>query len=499
MKKKISKIDLSLISIPLLSVLLLSCIFLIFPNESKSFLVNIRSEINKYFSSYYLWVGILFLLSTLVLAFSPLGNIKIGKENDKPIYPTLKWGMMIFTSTMSADVIFYSLCEWMMYIGEPTIQSKKNPFEWSLTYSLFHWGPIAWSFYIMLAVAFGYMLYVSQNKKQKFSEACRPIFGNLIDGITGKVIDLIAIFSLVAATATTFSMSLPLLAQVGKTLFHVGTVQTWSLILMALIVIIYLSVSLLGLKAMSRFSVIAFSMFGLLLLYVLLVGGGVSSDFVAGGAAIRNLTTNFISLALPNKINSFTQNWTVYYWSYWIVWCVATPFFIGSISKGKKICEIILGAYFWGLSGTFLSFIILSNFGIREQIREIINVTALLSKDVSYPVIITTLFRTLPHYEWGLIILSGAMIGLYCTVFDSITMVISKYSYKNLLVEETPSKKMRAFWSIAFSIFPLVLILTGESVYNIQSVAIIAALPTSIVMILIVISFYKSLLGRKKN
>ena len=141
----------------------------------------------------------------------------------------------------------------------------------------------------------------------------------------------------------------------------------------------------------------------------------------------------------------------------------------------------------------------MSNFGIREQIREIINVTALLSKDVSYPVIITTLLKTLPHYEWGLIILSGAMIGLYCTVFDSITMVISKYSYKNLLVEETPSKKMRSFWAIAFSIFPLVLILTGESVYNIQSVAIIAALPTSIVMILIVISFYKSLLGRKKN
>lgn len=499
MKKKFTKIDYSLISIPLLSVLVLSCIFLIFPNESKNCLVNVRAGINRYFSSYYLWVGALFLLSTLILAFSPLGNIKIGKKDDRPIYPAFKWGMMIFTSTMSADVIFYSLCEWMMYMGEPTIKNRQNSFEWSLTYSLFHWGPIAWSFYIMLAVAFAYMLYVSKNKKQKFSEACRPIFGNLIDGITGKVIDLIAIFSLVAATATTFSMSLPLLAQVAKTLFHVGTVQTWSLVLMALIVIIYLSVSLLGLKAMSRFSVIAFSMFGLLLLYVLLVGGGVSSDFVAGGAAIRNLTTNFISLALPNKINSFTQNWTVYYWSYWIVWCVATPFFIGSISKGKKIREIILGAYFWGLSGTFLSFIILSNFGIREQIRGIINVTALLSKDVSYPVIITTLFKTLPHYEWGLIILSGAMIGLYCTVFDSITMVISKYSYKNLLVEETPSKKMRAFWAIAFSIFPLVLILTGESVYNIQSVAIIAALPTSIVMILIVISFYKSLLGWKKN
>ena len=62
----------------------------------------------------------------------------------------------------------------------------------------------------MLAVAFGYMIYVTKNNKQKFSEACRPLFGKLIDSWLGKIIDLIAIFSLVAATATTFSMSMPL-------------------------------------------------------------------------------------------------------------------------------------------------------------------------------------------------------------------------------------------------------------------------------------------------
>ena len=407
--------------------------------------------------------------------------------------------MMIFTSTMSADVIFYSLCEWMMYIGEPTIQSKKNPFEWSLTYSLFHWGPIAWSFYIMLAVAFGYMLYVSQNKKQKFSEACRPIFGNLIDGITGKVIDLIAIFSLVAATATTFSMSLPLLAQVGKTLFHVGTVQTWSLILMALIVIIYLSVSLLGLKAMSRFSVIAFSMFGLLLLYVLLVGGGVSSDFVAGGAAIRNLTTNFISLALPNKINSFTQNWTVYYWSYWIVWCVATPFFIGSISRGRTIKDVILRGYTWGVGGTFCAFIILSNFGMAQQVQGLINATQLVANGQSYAQVAVKLMETLPQYRIALVLLALAMIGLYSTVFDSITMVISKYSYKHLVVEEEPSKIIRGFWAIVFMVLPMALLISGSDMNNIQSVAIIAALPTMIVMILIVVSFYKECSDNKNR
>ena len=30
------------------------------------------------------------------------------------------------------------------------------------------------------------------------------------------------------------------------------------------------------------------------------------------------------------------KNWTIYYWAYWMVWCVATPFFIGVISKGRS-------------------------------------------------------------------------------------------------------------------------------------------------------------------
>ncbi|WP_263640332.1 BCCT family transporter [Levilactobacillus brevis] len=45
---------------------------------------------------------------------------------------------------------------------------KQGLQDWGLTYSLFHWGPIAWSFYLVLAVAFGYMLYVKGVTKQRF-------------------------------------------------------------------------------------------------------------------------------------------------------------------------------------------------------------------------------------------------------------------------------------------------------------------------------------------
>ena len=40
---------------------------------------------------------------------------------------------------------------------------------WSSTYPLFHWGPIPWAFYLVLAVCFGFMLHVRGCHKQKYS------------------------------------------------------------------------------------------------------------------------------------------------------------------------------------------------------------------------------------------------------------------------------------------------------------------------------------------
>src|SRR5699024_7939731 len=180
-KENLKKIDWVLVIIPIVAVIILSAILIGYPSESHIFLQNCRNFLTSKLMYYYLIVGLVFLLSTLFLGFTKWGKTKLGDKQDRPEYSTLKWGMMIFTSTMSADIIFYSLSEWMMYANELLVKQSPDSLNLSLTYSLFHWGPIAWSFYIMLAVAFGYMIYVTKNNKQKFSEACRPLFGKLID------------------------------------------------------------------------------------------------------------------------------------------------------------------------------------------------------------------------------------------------------------------------------------------------------------------------------
>lgn len=497
--KKDKQIEWPLVTIPLIVVFSLSWLLERFPKNSQFILKGIRSFLNGQLSFLYILVGLFFFVSTLYAAFSKIGRIKLGEPADKPEYSNLRWGVMIFTSTMSADIIFYALCEWLMYSGEAFIKQKGNTMEWSLTYSLFHWGPIAWSFYLMLAVAFAYMLYVTNNKRQKFSEACRPLLGKYTDGLVGKLIDLVAIFALIAGTATTFSMSMPLLAQTIGTLFGVHQFKILSIVLICVVVLIYLIASVVGMKAISWLSAICYCFFIGLLLYVLLFSGFFSYIIDAGLQSVGNLTQNFIGMATTTRSHGFTQNWTIYYWSYWIVWCVATPFFIGSISRGRTIKDVILRGYTWGVGGTFCAFIILSNFGMAQQVQGLINATQLVANGQSYAQVAVKLMETLPQYRIALVLLALAMIGLYSTVFDSITMVISKYSYKHLVVEEEPSKIIRGFWAIVFMVLPMALLISGSDMNNIQSVAIIAALPTMIVMILIVVSFYKECSDNKNR
>jgi BCCT family betaine/carnitine transporter len=70
-------------------------------------------------------------------------------------------------------------------------------------------------------------------------------------------------------------------------------------------------------------------------------------------------------------------------------------------------------------------------------------------------------------------------------------MVVANYSYKQLASEESASKSMRTFWAVIFILFPIALIFSENSLSSLQSVSIIAAFPVGIIIIMVVVSFFK--------
>ena len=114
-----------------------------------------------------------------------------------------------------------------------------------------------------------------------------------------------------------------------------------------------------------------------------------------------------------------------------------------------------------------------------------------MNTNADYAAAILKIFETMPLANIGLLLLAVTMIAFYATTFDALTLVVSAYSYKELTHTHDSDKRVRMFWAVVLILFPIALIFSENSMYNLQSVAINAAFPIGIIIIMIIASFFK--------
>ena len=489
------KIDWIITLVPLFLIIALCILFFIMPNQSNKILSQIRFFFGDTLGTYYLIIGLGIFILSIFIGSSKYGNIVLGKQDEKPKYSFFSWGCMMFTCGLAADILFYSFSEWILYATDPHIEELGSIQEWAGVFPIFHWSFIPWGFYLVLAVAFGFMLHVRGRNRQKYSEACRPILGKYTQGILGRVIDLLAVFALLAGTATTFSVATPLMAQIIGELFHIEISRTIINVIILLITCCVYTYSLLhGFKGISILAKVCIYLFFGLLLYVFLFGGETRYIIETGITSFGKVIQNFFELSTytdPMRTSNFPQNWTIYYWAYWMVWCVAAPFFIGSISRGRSVRQTIFGGYVFGVGSTVVSFIVLGNYSMGMQMSKAKDFIAIYRKTGDLYSLIVSIIKTMPCAPLVMVAVLVTMIAFYATSFDSIALTAACYSYKRLEENEQPGKKVQFIWCILLILLPIALLFAESSMSNLQSVSIVAAFPIGGVIVLIALSFLK--------
>ena len=109
------------------------------------------------------------------------------------------------------------------------------------------------------------------------------------------------------------------------------------------------------------------------------------------------------------------------------------------------------------------------------------------------------IFDQLPYTNLALVLLILAMIAFYSSTFDAITLVIAGYSEKDPARQAEPRKGLRIFWAGVFLLLPIALLFAESTLSMLQTIAIIAAFPLGIIIILIVRSFLKDLRDSEKS
>ena len=99
------------------------------------------------FGYFYLYLGLGCVLLVLGIAFSPLGNIKLGKDQQRPEHSLWAWVSMLYSAGMGAGILLRAVQEPVFMQQNPPFPSNLAPEILALEFTFYQWGFTAWAFY----------------------------------------------------------------------------------------------------------------------------------------------------------------------------------------------------------------------------------------------------------------------------------------------------------------------------------------------------------------
>ena len=109
------------------------------------------------------------------------------------------------------------------------------------------------------------------------------------------------------------------------------------------------------------------------------------------------------------------------------------------------------------------------------------------------PATVVDVFSKLPIGTLFVVAILITSIISMATNFDSAAYTLAMVSSKKIQLGERPSKRLTIFWAFCMAAIPMVLMVFGGSLAELQTLSIIMALPTCLVYAIIIISCFKML------
>ena len=453
---------------------------------------NIEKFLTTSFGWYYLLIVSIMVLFCLFFLVSPMGQIKLGKDTDKPEFSFGTWIAMLFSAGMGIGLVFWGAAEPLSHFAIDSATAElgsAEAFRESMRFSFFHWGIHAWAIYAVVALALAYAQF-RKGEPGLISSTLKPLFGDKMKGPWGTLVDVIAVFATVVGVATTLGFGA---IQINGGLAYMfdgitaGSFAT-QLVIIGIVTVLFMISAWSGLSKGIKYLSNANMVLAVLLLVLVIVLGPtllILNMFTdTFGTYFQNLIEmSFRSAPIDGENRAWIDGWTIFYWAWWISWAPFVGIFIARVSKGRTIRQFLFGVL---MIPTVISFLWFAAFGTTaiDVQNSGVDLTGLLTEE--------TLFAVFNELPLG-ILLSVVAVFLIVTFFvtsaDSATFVLGMQTTNGSLY---PQNAVKLTWGIAQSSIAVILLSTG-GLDALQTVLIIAAFPFSIIMLLMMASFYKAL------
>ncbi|MGD7043799.1 glycine betaine uptake BCCT transporter [Jeotgalibacillus proteolyticus] len=480
-----------------LSIVLAATIYAIAaPSSFEQVTANVQGFISSSFGWYYLILVTVMVIFCFILAITPIGQIRLGKPDERPEYSTGSWFAMLFSAGMGIGLVFWGASEPLLHFASSPPLAEAGSDEAlkdSMQYTFFHWGLHAWAIYAVVALSLAYFKF-RKGEPGLISATLVPLFGEKMRGGLGTLVDVLAVFATVVGVATTLGFGAIQINGGLNYLFGLE-IDFWvQTIIIAIVTVLFMISAWTGISKGIKYLSNTNMILAVTLLIIMLIIGPTM--------LILNLFTNSIGAYAQNLLEmsfriapldagnrEWINDWTIFYWAWWISWSPFVGIFIARVSRGRTIREFMAGVLLLPSLVSFLWFAVFGASSINVQ-RMGIDLTDLAPEQL--------LFAVFNEYQLGAL-LSVIAIVLISTFFitsaDSATFVLGMQTTYGSL---TPSNSVKLTWGLAQSTVAVIL-LSANGLQALQNALIIAAFPFSFVMILMMMSTYKSLNQERKD
>lgn len=433
----------------------------------------------------------------LVVSLSARGRIPLGADGEKPEFSTISWITMLFAAGMGIGLLFYGPYEPLVYFLDPPTgfhvdEGSREAMLSAMAQTMFHWGPLAWSYYALVGGAIAYVAY-RRARSPLISSIFDPIFSERTKGPLGAIIDMLAIIVTLFGTAVSLGIGALQIARGIEIVGGIGPVGNGVIIgIIAVLTCAFILSAVSGVKRGIRIlSNINMLMVTVLAVFVFVVGPALFLlNFIptAGVAFLTDLGTMLQrSSAEGADTAEFMKTWTTYYWAWWVSWTPFVGMFIAKISRGRTIRQFTLVVMIVPSLVCLIWFGVFGGTAMRMQESGQDVAGAGDAQDILFNVL-----GQLPLSTVTAVVAMIAVVIFFVTSADSASIVMGQMSQRG---NPTPARWVTITWGIALAAIATTLLLAGgkDALTALQSLVTVSALPFAIIVIGIMFAWWKEL------
>lgn len=382
--------------------------------------------------------GVLSLIVIILIYISPLGDVKLGGPDAKPILNKASWFAVTLCTTIAAGILFWGTAEPMWHLAYPPESLGIQPMSaeaamFAMETMYLHWTFIPYAIYAVPTIIFGFAYY---NMKRSFSVGSQisPLMSAERQNKFDVVVDAVVLFTVAAGISASFGTAVMNMGGGLNALFGISNSKTLWVIITIIGTAAFIISSGTGLKKGIRI----LSDFNMYLYYiiiaVLLILGPTVYNFGLGTEAFGGFLDNIFSKALFTGTatgDTWASGWTMFYWSNWMAWAPVSAVFLARIAYGYKIREVIMMNFIVPSIFSTIWMTILSGTALNFQLTGRVDIIAKMNEQGSAAAAYAVLGE-LPFSKIIIAIYLVAVIISFITATDSTTNAMASICTTNI-------------------------------------------------------------------